>query len=209
MSNKNFNAYTVAGGEIRFYFKELNKITDHTIKVEKIAEVIKFIADYFENKLSYGVPIYFEEGLERGVEFYDNKNIIGFIFEIEAGVPFGSVLNVLKELNIKLKITDKDMLDFVVNHFDNIEINFTEVSLKENFMHNCRLELEFSLDGYVQILNVKTAKLNNVDLYSAYNDHGVQLADLIDEEIPYYQINENFYKGTILKNIDHFIKSFQ
>lgn len=209
MSNKNFNAYTVAGGEIRFYFKELNKITDHTMKVEKIAEVIKFIADYFENKLSYGVPIYFEEGLERGVEFYDNKNIIGFIFEIEAGVPFGSVLNVLKELNNKLQITDKDLLEFMKNHFDIIDIRFTEVNLIENFMHNCRFELEFSLDGYVQVLSKETSKLNNVDLYSAYNDHGVQLADLIDEKTPYYQIDENFYKGTILKNIDHFIRSIQ
>lgn len=209
MSNKNFNAYTVAGGEIRFYFKELNKITDHTIKTEKMVEVIKFIADYFENKLTYGVPIYFEEGSERGVEFYDNKNIIGFIFEIEAGVPFGSVLNVLKELNRKLKIADKYMLDFVVNHFDIVEINFTEVSLKENFMNNCRLELEFSTDGYAQVLSEETSKLNNVDLYSAYNDHGVQLADLIDEKTPYYQIDENFYKGTILKNINYFVNSIQ
>lgn len=209
MSNKNFNAYTVAGGEIRFYFKELNKITDHTIKTEKMVEVIKFIADYFENKLTYGVPIYFEEGSERGVEFYDNKNIIGFIFEIEAGIPYGSVLNVLKELNNKLQITDKDLLEFMINHFDIIDIRFTEVNLIENFMHNCRFELEFSLDGYIQVLSEETSKLNNVDLYSAYNDHGVQLADLIDEKTPYYQIDGNFYKGTILKNIDHFIRSIQ
>lgn len=207
MSNKNFNAYTVAGGEIRFYFKELNKITDHTIKTEKMVEVIKFIADYFENKLTYGVPIYFEEGSERGIEFYDNKNIIGFIFEIEAGIPSGSVLNVLKELNNKLQITDKDLLEFMINHFDIIDIRFTEVNLIENFMHNCRFELEFSLDGYIQVLSEETSKLNNVDLYSAYNDHGVQLADLIDEKTPYYQIDENFYKGTILKNIDHFVSS--
>lgn len=209
MSNKNFNAYTVAGGEIRFYFKELNKITDHTIKTEKMVEVIKFIADYFENKLTYGVPIYFEEGSERGVEFYDNKNIIGFIFEIEAGVPFGSVLNVLKELNNKLQITDKDLLEFMINHFDIIDIRFTEVNLKENFMHNCRFELEFSLNGCIQVLSEETSKLNNVDLYSAYNDYGVQLADLIDEKTPYYQIDDNFYKGTFLKNIENFIRSIQ
>lgn len=209
MSNKNFNAYTVAGGEIRFYFKELNKITDHTIKTEKMVEVIKFIADYFENKLTYGVPIYFEEGSERGIELYDNKNIIGFIFEIEAGIPSGSVLNVLKELNNKLQITDKDLLEFMINHFNIIDIRFTEVNLIENFMHNCRFELEFSLDGYIQVLSEETSKLNNVDLYSAYNDHGVQLASLIDKETPYYQIDENFYKGTILKNIDNFIRSIQ